>query len=133
MRRPTATLKWGQLLHCKRCRRMRITAARDHERAGRSGRWRQRCDRYRLADGSYDTNVYIDRVVSRGGGRGVFCVSQSGAAEIASVDLADNGNNAVLIENCYNVAILDGTVDGGGWHECQGVAVRREYQLEHHW
>ncbi|GAB1740091.1 hypothetical protein NU219Hw_g5009t2 [Hortaea werneckii] len=67
-----------------------------------------------LADGSYDTNVYIDRVVSRGGGRGVFCVSQSGAAEIASVDLADNGNNAVLIENCYNVAILDGTVDGGG-------------------
>lgn len=67
-----------------------------------------------LADGSYDTNVYIDRVVSRGGGRGVFCVSQSGAAEIASVDLADNGNNAVLIENCYNVAILDGTVNGGG-------------------
>ncbi|GAB1740090.1 hypothetical protein NU219Hw_g5009t1 [Hortaea werneckii] len=75
-----------------------------------------------LADGSYDTNVYIDRVVSRGGGRGVFCVSQSGAAEIASVDLADNGNNAVLIENCYNVAILDGTVDGGG--EVDGTTVR---------
>ncbi|KAI6910668.1 hypothetical protein KC318_g3091 [Hortaea werneckii] len=75
-----------------------------------------------LADGSYDTNVYIDRVVSRGGGRGVFCVSQSGAAEIASIDLADNGNNAVLIENCYNVAILDGTVDGGG--EVDGTTVR---------
>ncbi|TEA10752.1 hypothetical protein C8034_v008814 [Colletotrichum sidae] len=67
-----------------------------------------------LADGGYATNIYIDKVVSRGGGRGVFCVSQSGAAEIKTVDLADNGNNAVLIENCYNLSILGGTVSGGG-------------------
>ncbi|KAI6778566.1 parallel beta-helix repeat protein [Emericellopsis cladophorae] len=67
-----------------------------------------------LPDGSYDTNVYVDRVVSRGGGRGVFCVSQSGGAEIGTVDLADNGNNAILIENCYNLSILGGTVSGGG-------------------
>lgn len=67
-----------------------------------------------LDDGSYDTNIFVDRVVSRGGGRGVFCVSQSGGAEISYVDLADNENNAILIENCYNVAILDGTVNGGG-------------------
>ncbi|OJD30145.1 parallel beta-helix repeat protein [Diplodia corticola] len=67
-----------------------------------------------LADGSYTTNVYVDKVVSRGGGRGVFCVSQSGGAEIAEVDLADNENNAVLIENCYNLSILAGTVEGGG-------------------
>ncbi|KAG9255590.1 parallel beta-helix repeat protein [Emericellopsis atlantica] len=67
-----------------------------------------------LVDGSYNTNVYVDRVVSRGGGRGVFCVSQSGGAEIGYVDLADNGNNAVLIENCYNLSILGGTVSGGG-------------------
>lgn len=66
------------------------------------------------ANGNYDTNVYIDKVVSRGGGRGVFCVSQSGAAVIESVDLADNGNNAILIENCYNVEIRGGTVNGGG-------------------
>ncbi|MBE3045711.1 right-handed parallel beta-helix repeat-containing protein [Candidatus Bathyarchaeota archaeon] len=68
----------------------------------------------RDANGGYETNVYIDKVVSRGGGRGVFCVSESGGVEIAEVDLADNENNAILIENCYNVAILGGTVNGGG-------------------
>ncbi|KAL0259683.1 hypothetical protein SLS55_005420 [Diplodia seriata] len=67
-----------------------------------------------LADGGYDTNIFVDRVVSRGGGRGVFCVSQSGGAEIGEIDLADNGNNAILIENCYNLSILGGTVEGGG-------------------
>lgn len=67
-----------------------------------------------LADGSYDTNIYVDSVVSRGGGRGLFCVSESGGAEIGNVDLADNANNAILIENCYNVNILGGTVNGGG-------------------
>ncbi|KAF9885078.1 hypothetical protein FE257_000718 [Aspergillus nanangensis] len=68
----------------------------------------------RLADGSYETNVYVDSVVSRGGGRGVFCVSESGGVEIGSVDLSDNENNAILIENCYGVSILGGTVNGGG-------------------
>ncbi|KAI0598919.1 ricin B lectin [Biscogniauxia sp. FL1348] len=67
-----------------------------------------------LADGSYTPNVYVDKVVSRGGGRGIFCVSQSGGAVIEEIDLADNGNNAILIENCYNVAINGGTVEGGG-------------------
>ncbi|WYZ39929.1 hypothetical protein EsH8_IV_000270 [Colletotrichum jinshuiense] len=67
-----------------------------------------------LASGAYTTNVFITKVVSRGGGRGVFCVSQSGAAEIGSIDLANNGNNAILIENCYNVNIKGGTVNGGG-------------------
>ncbi|KAF4905049.1 hypothetical protein CGCVW01_v012958 [Colletotrichum viniferum] len=65
-------------------------------------------------NGDYNPNVYIDKVVSRGGGRGVFCVSQSGAAVITSVDLASNGNNAILIENCYNLSIRGGTVNGGG-------------------
>ncbi|MCC3762116.1 hypothetical protein K3N28_03395 [Glycomyces sp. TRM65418] len=67
-----------------------------------------------LANGSYSTNVWVDNVVSRGGGRGVFCVSQSGGAVIKNVDLANNGNNAVLIENCYNLSIRAGTVNGGG-------------------
>ncbi|KAK4246327.1 hypothetical protein C7999DRAFT_15552 [Corynascus novoguineensis] len=66
------------------------------------------------SDGSYGTNVYVEKVVSRGGGRGIFCVSQSGGVQIASIDLADNGNNSILIENCYNVAILSGKVSGGG-------------------
>ena len=68
----------------------------------------------RLPDGSYTPNVFIDSVVSRGGGRGVFCVSESGGAVIENVDLADNGNNAMLIENCYDLTIKGGTVNGGG-------------------
>ncbi|KAF2688355.1 hypothetical protein K458DRAFT_384536 [Lentithecium fluviatile CBS 122367] len=67
-----------------------------------------------LASGAYTTNVFIDKVVSRGGGRGVFCVSQSGGVEIKAIDLASNGNNAILIENCYGVKINGGTVSGGG-------------------
>ncbi|KAH8706083.1 hypothetical protein GQ44DRAFT_777824 [Phaeosphaeriaceae sp. PMI808] len=65
-------------------------------------------------NGGYNTNVYIDKVKSRGGGRGVICVSESGGAEIGSIDLANNGNNAILIEDCYNVNIKGGTVNGGG-------------------
>lgn len=68
----------------------------------------------RYADGSYPENIKVDRVVSRGGGRGIFCVSESGGAVIGDIDLQDNGNNAILIENCYNVAILGGSVNGGG-------------------
>ncbi|KAL4976416.1 hypothetical protein BDW66DRAFT_150977 [Aspergillus desertorum] len=68
----------------------------------------------RLSDGSYDTNVYVENVVARGGGRGVFCVSESGGMEIGNVDISDTENNAILIENCYGVSILGGTVDGGG-------------------
>ncbi|KAH8167930.1 hypothetical protein CIB48_g304 [Xylaria polymorpha] len=67
-----------------------------------------------LSSGVYTPNVFVDKVVSRGGGRGVFCVSQSGGAVISQVDLANNGNNAILLENCYNVAINGGTVSGGG-------------------
>jgi hypothetical protein len=65
-------------------------------------------------NGGYNTNVYIQKVVSRGGGRGIFCVSRSGAVTIDNIDLANNGNNAILIENCYNVNIKSGTVNGGG-------------------
>jgi hypothetical protein len=64
----------------------------------------------RLND-AYNTNI---KVKSRGGGRGIFCVSESGGAEIGSIDLANNGNNAILLENCYNVNIKGGTVNGGG-------------------
>lgn len=68
----------------------------------------------KTASGGYATNIWVDNVISRGGGRGVFCVSQSGGVVIKNVDLANNGNNAVLIENCYNVSIRGGTVNGGG-------------------
>ncbi|WP_418276493.1 RICIN domain-containing protein [Isoptericola jiangsuensis] len=65
-------------------------------------------------DGSYPTNVHVGEVVARGGGRGVFCVSESGGAVIDRVDIADTGSNAVLIENCYNVTIGGGTISGPG-------------------
>lgn len=65
-------------------------------------------------NGGYETNVFVDSVVARGGGRGVFCVSESGGAEISSVDISNTENNAILIENCYGVSILGGSVDGGG-------------------
>lgn len=51
----------------------------------------------------YPTNIRVGEVIARGGGRGVFCVSESGGAVIDKVTLSNTGNNAVLIENCYNV------------------------------
>ncbi|WP_218920512.1 hypothetical protein [Lentzea guizhouensis] len=65
---------------------------------------------------SYPTNIRVGTVRARGGGRGVFCVSESGGLTIDRVDLANTGNNAVLIENCTNVVLAaqSGTVSGGG-------------------
>ncbi|MCP3766495.1 MULTISPECIES: hypothetical protein [unclassified Streptomyces] len=65
---------------------------------------------------SYATNIRVGEVVARGGGRGVFCVSESGGATIDRISLSNTGNNAILIENCYNVnlAAQSGTVTGGG-------------------
>jgi hypothetical protein len=64
----------------------------------------------------YSTNIHVGEVVARGGGRGIFCVSESGGVVIDRVDISDTGNNAILIENCYNVTIAaeSGTVSGGG-------------------
>jgi hypothetical protein len=62
----------------------------------------------------YGTNIVVDRVKSRGGGRGIFCVSESGGVEIGNIDLANNGGNAILLENCYNFNIKSGSVNGGG-------------------
>jgi hypothetical protein len=64
----------------------------------------------------YSTNIRVGTVRARGGGRGIFCVSESGGAAIDRVDIASTGNNAILIENCYNVNIATngGTISGGG-------------------
>lgn len=66
--------------------------------------------------GSYPTNVRVGEVVARGGGRGIFCVSESGGAVIERVDIANTGSNAILVENCYNVTIASqgGSVSGPG-------------------
>jgi hypothetical protein len=60
----------------------------------------------------YPTNIRVGQVIARGGGRGIFCVSESGGVTIERVDIAQTGSNAILIENCYNVRIatLGGTV-----------------------
>ncbi|MFE7761680.1 hypothetical protein [Streptomyces sp. NPDC057438] len=65
---------------------------------------------------SYPTNIRVGEVIARGGGRGIFCVSESGGAVIDRISLTDTGNNAILIENCSNVnlAARSGTVSGGG-------------------
>ena len=68
---------------------------------------------FRMANGN-GPGITVDRVRSRGGGRGVFCVSRSQGARINSVDLANNGNNSILIENCSDITIGGGTVNGGG-------------------
>ncbi|WP_236567756.1 MULTISPECIES: right-handed parallel beta-helix repeat-containing protein [unclassified Nocardiopsis] len=64
----------------------------------------------------YPTNIRVGEVRARGGGRGIFCVSESGGAVIERVDIAETGNNAVLVENCHNVTIGEegGTITGPG-------------------
>jgi hypothetical protein len=54
---------------------------------------------------AYEPNVHVRKVVARGGGRGIFCVSESGGAVIDQVDIEGTENNSILIENCYNVTI----------------------------
>ncbi|MET8044287.1 RICIN domain-containing protein [Micromonospora sp. NPDC005215] len=65
---------------------------------------------------SYPTNIRVGTVLASGGGRGIFCVSESGGAVIDRVTISNTGNNAILVENCYNVVIagVSGTVTGGG-------------------
>ncbi|MFD6679470.1 RICIN domain-containing protein [Micromonospora parva] len=65
---------------------------------------------------SYPTNIRVGTVIASGGGRGIFCVSESGGAVIDRVTISNTGNNSILVENCYNVVIagVSGTVTGGG-------------------
>ncbi|MEE6260612.1 hypothetical protein [Plantactinospora sonchi] len=76
----------------------------------------------------YPTNIRVGTVIARGGGRGIFCVSESGGAVIDRVTISNTGNNSILIENCYNVTIAgqSGTVTGGG--EVR-IAARSEFPI----
>lgn len=57
-------------------------------------------------NGGYGTvNIIVKSVVARGGGRGIFSVSGSGAARIDKVDIEDTGNNSILLENAHNVSV----------------------------
>jgi hypothetical protein len=65
---------------------------------------------------SYATNIRVGLVKASGGGRGIFCVSESGGATIDRIELTNTGSNAILLENCYNTIIAGqgGFINGGG-------------------
>lgn len=60
-------------------------------------------------------NIHVGEVVARRGGRGIFSVSGSGGLTIDRIDIANTGNNPILLQNCYNtiIAAESGTVTGG--------------------
>ncbi|MDT0330042.1 right-handed parallel beta-helix repeat-containing protein [Nocardiopsis lambiniae] len=64
----------------------------------------------------YPVNIRVGEIRARGGGRGIFCVSESGGLVVERVDIARTGSNAVLVENCHNVTIAEqgGTIAGPG-------------------
>lgn len=57
-------------------------------------------------DDAYPTNIHVGEVRAQGGGRGIFCVSESGGAVIDRVEITEAGTDpAIFIEDCYNVTI----------------------------
>lgn len=60
-------------------------------------------------------NIHVEDVYARDGGRGIFSVSGSGGLTIDRIDIANTGNNAILLQNCYNTVIAaeSGTIAGG--------------------
>ena len=69
-----------------------------------------------MMSSSIPNKIKVGMVKARSGGLSVLCVSESGGATIDRVDIANTGNNSVLVENCYNVVIagVSGTISGGG-------------------
>ncbi|WP_022872777.1 hypothetical protein [Nesterenkonia alba] len=67
-----------------------------------------------MIDGEYPTNIRVGEVIADGGGRGIFCVSESGGVEIDHVEIRDTGGDAMLLENCHNYTISGGEVEGPG-------------------
>ncbi|MDZ5077048.1 hypothetical protein [Nesterenkonia sp. HG001] len=67
-------------------------------------------------DGEYPTNIRVGELIADGGGRGFFCVSESGGVEIEKLEIRDTGSNAMLIENCHNITLAtdQGVVEGPG-------------------
>ena len=70
----------------------------------------------KVGDSNTETyNIHVKKVIARRGGRGFFCVSESGGAIIENIEIEDaGGNNSVLIENCYDIkfATVSGTIEG---------------------
>lgn len=58
-------------------------------------------------------NVTVQRVNSRGSGRGVFSVSGSHGTTIHHVDIANTTSHGIFLEDASNTRINAGTVSGG--------------------
>lgn len=58
-------------------------------------------------------NVVVQKVVSRGSGRGVFSTTGSNGCTINAVDIADTYAQGILLQNSSNTRILSGTVVRG--------------------
>ena len=60
-------------------------------------------------------NIRVSKVYARGGGRGIFAVSGSGGLTVDTIDIANTGNNPILLQNCVNTTLAAswGTVSGG--------------------
>lgn len=67
-------------------------------------------------DGAWPTNIRVGELIAHGGGRGFFCVSESGGLEIEKLEISGSGSNAMLIENCHNITLAtdSGVVEGPG-------------------
>ncbi|MGD8863052.1 MAG: right-handed parallel beta-helix repeat-containing protein [Myxococcales bacterium] len=59
---------------------------------------------FRIANGA-GPGIHVGEVIARGGGRGVFCVSESGGLSVDRVDIQGTESNGILIENCDDVTI----------------------------
>jgi hypothetical protein len=72
-------------------------------------------DAGKIGDAWPEGNIHVGEVYAREGGRGIFSVSGSGGLTIDKIDIADTGNNAILLQNCYNtkIAAVSGKVTNG--------------------
>ena len=70
---------------------------------------------FRVANGAHD--ITVGEVVSRGGARGVFGVSECYDVTVGEVNIEGAAEQGILIQNCRNVAVQGGVVkntDGDG-------------------
>lgn len=61
-------------------------------------------------------NIHVEEVRALRGGRGIFCVSDSGGLTVDRLHLVDTGNNSILLENCHQTRIgaESGTIENSG-------------------
>ncbi|MFF3494700.1 hypothetical protein ACFYWS_25485 [Streptomyces sp. NPDC002795] len=66
--------------------------------------------RGRIGD-SYETNIHVKKVIARGGGRGIFCVFESGARSSAVTDSSIKESPCAENTVIKNVELVNTTKD----------------------